>query len=605
MPSMNSSFKTILSENLRRFWPIPVLSFAAYLLAGILPILLNYRSFADISWYAISLVRGSSFTIFIILFTTAVVASMAVFSYLHDPVASGTIHSMPVKRSGLFAASVLSGWLFVMVPAIITGFLFSGLRGAAMGSNQGPIISGSFGTVMEAKDVFTLSHSFGFIATCLFTGTFIYAVCCLAAVISGKQVIHVLLSCFLNIMPLSVVALVDAILSGFLFGYTSSVDPVYRYVSPFMYTMVKEGFRIQWRGLAYYMILAVILLVVSFLIYRKVKLERVGQASTFPAVADVLCVVLTFLGSMGFSLLLVWLMSGNTDLSEGRFAITMILSSMVIYIIMRMIADSTPAVFTFTTVKKYAVFLVIALVFMAFAVFDATGYGKWLPDQEDISSVTVTTDLHSNSPKDMEYKDPEMIRKFVDLQKYAQSKRTVDSDRYDSSYVFTLKWKQNDGKEIRRQYDIKAGWDFKDSEKVLAPIFEDKEFKKNILIDESNIDKSLAYVKSISVEGFDDYATEENVVYIDKKDYKELIHAMNQDTMEKTYKQHQSTDWDYTISFNGPDAEDPDDPAAGSYPDDPNPFAGYYDVFRLTNKHTTGFLKDKGYLDRITIRHAE
>jgi len=118
---------TLFRKNLTRFWP---LWGGASFLGALFPLAL---------WLNIS--RGDSFyqrdpleytsayysilteIVPIVCLLYAILCAMAVWSYLYNARSVGMLHTLPVRREGLFAVNFLSGMAMMLIPYAVTGAL--------------------------------------------------------------------------------------------------------------------------------------------------------------------------------------------------------------------------------------------------------------------------------------------------------------------------------------------------------------------------------------------------------------------------------------------------------------------------------------------------
>lgn len=127
MKSKISCFnKTIFKKNMAHYWPIWAM-YAIYMII-ILPVnIWQKMSFAytddiydaasrnliNLSWVLDSALKPFG------VFLFAVIAVMAVFSYLFSAKNANMMHALPVNRKELFVTNFLSGFIFMVIPEII------------------------------------------------------------------------------------------------------------------------------------------------------------------------------------------------------------------------------------------------------------------------------------------------------------------------------------------------------------------------------------------------------------------------------------------------------------------------------------------------------
>lgn len=537
MRSTNSYSNNMISgclvrEAMTRFWMIPALSLLFYFLVGLLPLLLNYRSFETVAMYGTSVMEGGT-SVQIIVLIAAVVSSAAVFNYLHDPVSANVLHAMPVKRAGHFGSAALSGWIFLLLPILVFAFLLLVMRGATYSPGAEAMVEDSLlmevGQLLPATEIFTLPHAFLFILRCGVTATFAYAVSCLAAVLSGRRIIHVLLAFFLLALPATLIFQVNSICESYLFGFPG-FDVDYSLLSPLFVALYKG-----WTGglLAWYLILSLVLLAAAYMLYRKVRIERIGSATTFPVVGDILCILITFIAAMGVAEILGASVSSDMP-SVGKFLVTALIASLVFYLITRMIADSTPAVFHGKTAAKFGLYLIILCLFLAFAVIDVTHYGQKIPAEGDIDSVHVETNFPQGMfDIDKDFDDPETCGAVRDLQEAILAERGHDHEDADTEYL-TLTWTLKDGNKISRDYLVHLGKGFEKTEAAFGKLYETPAFAKARHLDRKKLMADLDYM-NVYVYNADGEAEETRAVA--KKDRQALLEAIDRDLNGRSFEE--------------------------------------------------------------------
>lgn len=591
----SSSSKTMIRENFVRYWPVPVLTLLTYILIGIVPIILSYRAFNNVSAYAARFTSGTGFAPNYIMTVTCVIASAAVFGYLHDPVSSTAIHTMPAGRKKLFASAAFSGWLFVVLPAVIMAFLMLTMRGATLEPDFDPTsaeVTSWASYAGNAKEILTFGHSLIFIFNTIVTASATFAICCLSAVISGRKVIHVLLSMFLITLPVVLFGQIESILNMFLYGFTK-FDINYSWLSALAWSLSRDNFEIDLPFAVFYLIFAAVLLVCSYYIYKAVRLERVGNASTFPAVADALCVVLTFIGGLGVAMIMVSL-ADNGGSESLRFILTSIVASAVVYLVMRMIADSTPAVFNLTTLKKSLVYYAILAVFLAFAVGDVTHYQTRVPDASEVESVTLTASFPEEAIGTYDYTDEGMIGAVIDLQNAMIETKDTDYRYADVAYDTRIVWHLKNGKTMTRYYEERFGQGLSKVEDAAAKIYDQKTFRANVLASIDNVAADLKAVRAYGNNDFDDYTGEQRMTYIKKEDWSGLIEAMKKDCKARTFEQARADTWSVVVELVSKVNEDE---MGNYYPE------GITRGFTLksSDENTINYLIEKGYYEKMNV----
>lgn len=95
----SSPSKAWYKENFRRFWVLPLLEFLALFLINILPIILNYSKFENVSDYTETTMSGCNIANIFVFCAISIVISASVFSYIHGVASSTMIDRIPAGAS--------------------------------------------------------------------------------------------------------------------------------------------------------------------------------------------------------------------------------------------------------------------------------------------------------------------------------------------------------------------------------------------------------------------------------------------------------------------------------------------------------------------------
>lgn len=287
MPSKKSYFsKTIFLKNITHYWPI----WSCWLLVCLyrLPFRIYISlstDFQDIAPTEYESFREQQFLEAVynalnptMLFLFSAIAAIALFSYLYQARSANMIHALPVCRESLFLSNVSSGLCFLMVPQLIA-FLTS-------------IFVCFFLRMTHLEGLLHwLLLSLGITLTAFSLAVF-------AAMITGHTVAALALFGILNFAFVAVRSQVLLIMSALSYGMTTDFD-LGDMLSPLLFLVRRFGsYNIFWgSGEAYndfralklnssyfyvgiYVVAALLLFVLTYLIYRKKQLETAGDIIT-------------------------------------------------------------------------------------------------------------------------------------------------------------------------------------------------------------------------------------------------------------------------------------------------------------------------------------
>ena len=386
MKSGTSYFNTTLfKKNLTRYWPIWALYALVWLYA--LPmrcIMVVSRNQAWMGETPIKQVQTfanqipdmlEGFGVFMAA-TFGVLAAMAVFSYLYNNRAAGMIHSLPVRREGLFLTSYLSGLVFLLAPNALVWLLTLGAEGLCSGY----------------VNLYTLSL---WLAAQCGMCVFFYSFAVFCAMFTGNLLALPAFYGILNFLALVLMFLFDVMFEPFLYGYagmTNTAEEIVWWLTP----VVRLCENVRWRnnGLGYhlegvpelviYTVAGLSFAALALLVYRRRHIETAGDVVAVAVVRPIfkygvalcsgLCLgywlyaifgVSTPFGLMGS--LLLWT-------AIGYFAAEMLLKK------------------TFRVFKAWrgcAVLLVLVAIGLTSLRMDAFGFVTRIPNPNKVASVTV------------------------------------------------------------------------------------------------------------------------------------------------------------------------------------------------------------------------
>lgn len=279
--------KTLFLKDLSRFWP---LWGGASFIGALFPLamlskLLRYGGYAGFSageplemtklYYE---VLQAAVPVVCLLY--GLLCAMAVWNYLYNARSAGLMHTLPIRREGLFVTSFLAGAAMLLIPFAVTGTLCV-LTSAAFGLFE-PV--GLLVTILGV-----LGESF-----------FYFSSATLAAFITGNAFAMPALYLLLHFLE----AILDLLLSnfarGFIFGFSTDYTGFLEFLSPTVYLYGNVMTNAEYRQItnsageyvgnelvsvrmenlwiiAVYALAGAALLAFAFALYRRRQSERAGD----------------------------------------------------------------------------------------------------------------------------------------------------------------------------------------------------------------------------------------------------------------------------------------------------------------------------------------
>lgn len=402
MKSKTSCFnKTIFRKNMTRFWPVWAVYLAYLFFSMTIRLFLNTHSYAAQSAEAgtASPAVNRLMTMLecistglqpYVLFFAALVAALTVFSYLFSTRSCNMIHALPVKRSELFVTNYISGFLFLLIPQLITFVL-----------NLLVCILNNISSVeyMLYWLLFTVGMSFLFYTLAVF--------CCM---LTGHTVAAAAYYFVGNFLYIGIKTVAILVVSSLCYGLgifsdlvdanlTETRDTV---LSPFLYLLnhvalgwtMNDDFtaleNISMRGgllIGLYCIIAVAFVILSWVFYKKRQLECTGDVVAFGWLHPCFRWMLALVGGFSLSFLLTSLLFDQTKYTAIALFIFLVPCSFVSFFVSEMLLHKRFRVFSGKRWMEWAVCIAICLIGTGLIKGDVFHIERKIPDTDQIAAI--------------------------------------------------------------------------------------------------------------------------------------------------------------------------------------------------------------------------
>ncbi len=478
MQSKTSFFnRTLFRKNLSRYWPLwGFASFVGFLAPAALLVRVIQSGETSVAPLRVReiyyyLVADA---VPIVSIAYAILCAMAVWSYLYNARSVGMMHSLPIRREGLFLTNLLSGLAMMAIPYLVAGGLGTLLFACCGGFD-------AWGTLATILAVIGQSVTFFGLATfCAFLTGNIFA-------------LPVLYFLFNFLAPLGD-WLCNLFARGFLFGFTADYSGTVDFLCPMVYLTQRlyvntemsyqEVFNVQGGGhstesvitsvtlenawlIAAYAAAGLVFLALAYLLYRRRESERAGDVvavRVFRPVFRFGVAALSALlgGRLLYALLWESFQAGDT-FTPVPLAICLIVAGLIGYYAASMLLAKSLRVFRGSAVG--ALCLVAACVaFCAGMRYDLFGIERRIPDQNEITQLEIylARNTYYLTPEDQ----PELLSGAQDLQRTLIAQKDLIRSNYETyrhggsssdpdastniRYVYTLK----NGATVERFYTV-------------------------------------------------------------------------------------------------------------------------------------------------------
>lgn len=457
------------------FWYLPALSFTAYFLAGIFPLLMNPHYLTEPNhWYLEDCLMNWNVAFVLLLIAAPLVGSIVMMNHLHNPAQAMTLHSQPFSRSRIFWSQTFSGWFMCIIPPALMTVIYLIITGQPAQSLQ-----------------------YG--ATSLAIITFFYGIFIFAGVLVGHSVMHVLLcGVFFGIVPL-IIWLTLMYCENFLPGFWSMPDWMEQFLfntNPILYQISESGEWFSAGLILAYLAVGLVFACVSALLYNRAKLEHVGDSMLFRAAEEIITWLVVFVGMTVFGFFFYAVMDEKITALIG-----MVFGTLLSFIIVKIVLDRTIKIITRQNLLSLGAFAVILAVFAGCTMYDLTGFARRVPEASKVTSVQ-RVDFGSGSTFGFWYDyidedflseqetltSPEAIEKVIAVHQYIVDNKLYNysssssgalvydidgTETYRGNAYVTLRYTLENGREINRRFDFQLNQEIAD---LMNEVTSDQEY---------------------------------------------------------------------------------------------------------------------------------
>lgn len=473
MQSKTSFFnRTLFRKNLSRYWPLwGFASFVGFLAPA--AALVRLAQSGSMSVEPLVVREGYYYllgnAVPIVSIAYAILCAMAVWSYLYNARSVGMMHSLPIRREGLFLTNLLSGLAMMAIPYLVAGGLGTLLFACCGGFD-------AWGTLATILAVIGQSVTFFGLATfCAFLTGNIFAL----------PVLYFLLN---FLAPLGD-WLCNLFARGFLFGFTADYSGTVDFLCPMVYLTQRlyvnsEYETVRDSALEYqnrltsvtlenawlitaYAAAGLVFLALAYLLYRRRESERAGDVvavRVFRPVFRFGVAALSALlgGRLLYALLWESFQAGDT-FTPVPLAICLIVAGLIGYYAASMLLAKSLRVFRGSAVGALCLVAACAA-FCAGMRYDLFGIERRIPDQNEITQLEIylARNTYYLTPEDQ----PELLSGAQDLQRTLIAQKDLIRSNYETyrhggsssdpdastniRYIYTLK----NGATVERFYTV-------------------------------------------------------------------------------------------------------------------------------------------------------
>lgn len=427
--------KGIYKSTLKRFYIGSVLYFLMMFMCTGLLLMLTFDSYAAHYWeHDLILTGGFLEPGFLMAIVVPTVVALLVYRFVHSKKASVFAHSMPVTRLGNYTSTLAAAFTLMGLPIILNGVVLMLL------------------SVVKYNALFDVQSCFVWIGVNLLTVFIMFAFSTFVAMLTGNSFAVVALNIFIYIALPLVGSVSEVLLDQFLFGYAQDA-PIYNAVlkiNPvanlsYMITDIATESAVDYFSIAAFTIAAVLLYIVSFLLYRKRNIETSEDVAAFKVLNPIFKYAVTFV----VTLCTFALFSAYIGENPVVFVIIVAVLSAVAYFASEMILRKQIKVWN--TYKGFIAFGVVFSLIIGFLMFtNVFGYETYVPDVNDIETAAIYNYYYQD------------VEPFTDSTKINEYITEIHSELVDKDNITLLNydtdgWYNDAGTRIHIVYNLKNG----------------------------------------------------------------------------------------------------------------------------------------------------
>ena len=442
---------TIFKKNMTHFWPIWLL-FQAYLICCIpIGIWTNLRTYINWDYTAReaqylalkdALTMGISATP---LFLVAIIAAMALYSYLYTAKAANMFHALPVNRCELFVTNYASGLCCLILPEVIT------------------FVIAVF--VCVANQMTCIQYLLWWLLYVVVMTFFAFSMATFVAMITGQMFalpIYFVIANFLYVAIRYIFSMMVNLISygiriGWRPGNSGMLSPWYFMETHLSVQMKYDDSLKNFAGLRFvgekylviYAVAAVVFAVAAWLLYRKRQIETAGDVISVNWVKPLFRWGFAISGGCMLSVLSVQsLLSVNNIPVFAGIVIFIIIFGFLFFFAAEMVLCKNFKVITKKRLVEWGAFTLVSIACLAVIRFDVFGVEKVVPESSEVKAAFLTLSYP------VQYTEDDVDELLELHQRFIQEKGELQKLNQNDTESVTIRYILKDGSTISREYPI-------------------------------------------------------------------------------------------------------------------------------------------------------
>ena len=221
--SATSYFKvsfSVIKDDFRRFWAVPLIGFMFYFFSSIFVILMYMRETGVngygndmLAGFVDNLLDGGYIVNMLNIIWMSVLSVLLVFRYIHNSGHVIAVHSQPFTRATLLNSHTVSCVLLIALPIVLTGIILLIIAHPVYYNSE------YYSSAREMADLFARVSVLRWMWESFLTAMFIMAVSIVAGMVTGTSFHHAIAALGFNAVAPVCTGLLTEYFSTYLFGY--------------------------------------------------------------------------------------------------------------------------------------------------------------------------------------------------------------------------------------------------------------------------------------------------------------------------------------------------------------------------------------------------
>lgn len=452
-----------------------------------------------------------------------------IFRYLHRKAPSDLYHSLPITRNQLLTSHLFSALILLLLPVWVIAAIIALIR---------PYASNHY--------IYELSIVWEWAGMSTVFTLFLCGLTVLLAVSLGQTILQLIVTYGLLLTPAWILVLGVIHLDRFLFGFSReyyemgySTGFELGTISPFLRLTGLSGEPFGMREMLLYFLLGVVLILLSYILYRKRDAAASGQAIVYPFMTLLFRLLVMLFISMAFGAYL----SEVNRYDNGGLMFGHVIGGILGCLIAEMVVRKTWLIWNRRTLASSIGYSLLLLLLLYLPVANIDGFETRVPKEADVKGVAVSE--HFNNLMDTDKVNQMQIPAKLTSESFSQYPAYIEAvlqlhqdliSQYEAGEIsertsdysrkLIIAYELTNGSKMVREYVLQEG----QLENSLRKVMEHEEYKKQYVQNSLMEDDTLRITIT-------NWETGKKVTITDPADIKEFKSILLKEIMAMSYEE--------------------------------------------------------------------